>query len=173
MGLTFYNWNSQKYLSFWLHCISFLHVYGLKSLNMYKKEIQNSQSDKYYTLVPSYRFKPFLCNFFFSFPCLLCVGKRRLRKKGVDDGESLMSLMSSLTKIPPLNPLRQSSFTLGNFQILLLSLWNKQLLYSIYIIETVHGKVSISSFFMRSAQPREARLGGMHSIFVLPHDLHI
>ena len=31
-----------------------------------------------------------------------------------------MSLMSSLTKILPLNPLRQSSFTLGNFKTLLL-----------------------------------------------------
>ena len=43
MGFTSYNWNSPKYLSFLLHFISFLHVYGLKRLNMYKKEIQNSK----------------------------------------------------------------------------------------------------------------------------------
>ena len=48
MGFTSYNWNSPKYLLFWLHCISFLHVYGLKRLNIYKKEIENSQSDKYF-----------------------------------------------------------------------------------------------------------------------------
>ena len=63
------------------------------------------------------------CVKYFNFLCLislLCVRKSRLRKKGVEDEESLMSLMSSLTKILPLNPLRQSSFTLGNFKTLLL-----------------------------------------------------
>ena len=40
--------NSPKYLSLWVYCISFLHVYGLKRLNLHKKEIQNSQSDKYF-----------------------------------------------------------------------------------------------------------------------------
>ena len=44
----FYNLKGQQYLTFRLHCISFLHVYGIKRLNMYKKEIQNSQSDKYF-----------------------------------------------------------------------------------------------------------------------------
>ena len=56
------------------------------------------------------------CVILFSFPCvlsLLCVGKSRLPKKGVEDGESLMS---SLIKIPPLNQLRQSSFTLGKLE---------------------------------------------------------
>ena len=48
MSFTIYNWNSPTYLSFGLNCISFLRVYGLKIFNMYKKEIQNSQSDKYF-----------------------------------------------------------------------------------------------------------------------------